>query len=164
MIPVLPIIFVILSAIVLGAGLMVVTNRNIFHSALYLVLAFIGVAGLYVLLEAEFLAAVQILIYVGAVAVLILFAIMLSGPTFRRSDTQLNEQWPLVVIFALLFFGVLVFVLLQVQWATVEAAVPSDYLVSMGKDLMGPYMLPFEVASVLLLVAMIGAILIARER
>jgi len=164
MIPVLPIIFAILSLIVLGAALMVVTNRNIFHSALYLILTFIGVAGLYVLLEAEFLAAVQILIYVGAVAVLILFAIMLSGRTFREPSRQLNEQWPLAAIFAVLFFGVLAYVLLRVPWATVEAAVPANYLVNLGQDLMGPYLLPFEVASVLLLVAMIGAILIARER
>ncbi|MGQ9584194.1 MAG: NADH-quinone oxidoreductase subunit J family protein [Anaerolineae bacterium] len=164
MIPVLPILFVVLSLIVLGAALMVVTNRNIFHSALYLILAFVGVAGLYILLEAEFLAGVQVLVYVGAVAVLILFAIMLSGRYLARPGRQLNEQWPLAAIFAALFFGVLVFVLLQVPWATVEASVPADYLAQLGQDLMGPYLLPFEVASVLLLVAMIGAILIARER
>lgn len=164
MFPVVPIVFAVLSVIVLGAAVMVVTNRNLFHSALYLILAFLGMAGLYILLEAEFLAGVQVLIYVGAVAVLILFAIMLSGRYMQDPGRQLNQQWPLAAIFAVLFFGVLTFVLLQVRWATVQAEVPGDYLTRLGQDLMGPYVLPFEVASVLLLVAMVGAILIARER
>ncbi len=164
MFPIVPIVFAVLSVIVLGAAVMVVTNRNLFHSALYLILAFLGMAGLYVLLEAEFLAGVQVLIYVGAVAVLILFAIMLSGRYMQDPGRQWNQQWPLAAIFAVLFFGVLAFVLLQVRWATVQAEVPSDYLNRLGQALMGPYVLPFEVASVLLLVAMVGAILIARER
>jgi len=161
MFPIVPIVFAVLSVIVLGAAVMVVTNRNLFHSALYLILTFLGMAGLYVLLEAEFLAGVQVLIYVGAIAVL---AIMLSGRYLQDPGRQLNQQWPLAAIFAVLFFGVLAFVLLQVRWATVQAEVPGNYLTRLGQDLMGPYVLPFEVASVLLLVAMVGAILIARER
>jgi NADH-quinone oxidoreductase subunit J len=158
------VVFVILGLVALGSGLGVVTSRNLFRAALLLVLTFFAVAGLYVLLEAEFLAAVQVLIYVGAIAVLILFAIMLAGQSIQNPGRQLNEQWPLAAISGALLLGVLVFILLQVQWPVSDATPPQNAIMQLGVDLMGRYLLPFEVASVLLLVAMVGAILIARER
>jgi NADH:ubiquinone oxidoreductase subunit 6 (subunit J) len=157
-------IFIAFSATALGAALAVVTNKNIFHSALFLIVALLGVAGLYVLLEAPFIAVVQVLIYVGAVSTLILFAIMLTRRLMNAGERQRNEQWLLSAIVAVGLFVVLVLLLVQVNWPVVNVAVPDDYLNRLGQDLMGRYVLPFEVAAVLLLAALVGAIVIARER
>jgi len=159
-------IFVVLTAITLGGALGVVTSRNILHGALYLVLSLSGVVGYYVLLNAGFLAAVQLLIYIGAIAILILFAIMLSRGIMAQRQSQRNEQWWMAALVTLLIFVVLAVVLWQVQWPVADAAAlaaPSSSLNQLGQDLMGPYMIPFEVASVLLLVALVGAVVLARE-
>jgi NADH-quinone oxidoreductase subunit J len=158
------IIFLILSAITLGAAVAVVTSRNLFHSALFMVLSFVGVAGLYILLEAGFLAAVQILVYVGAISILIIFAIMLTRRLMAKDLVQRNAQWAISGLVALLLFVVLAFVLLRVDWPVVEAAVSRESISILGQELMSTYVLPFEVASVLLLVALVGSIIIARER
>ena len=158
------VVFIILSLITLGAALAVVTSKNLFHSALFLILSFVGVAGLYVLLEAPFLAAVQILVYVGAIAILIVFAIMLTRRLMAKDLVQRNAQWGWSALGAVLLFVALGLVLLQVNWPVVEAAVPEETISILGQDLMGTYLVPFEVASVLLFVALVGSIIIARER
>jgi NADH-quinone oxidoreductase subunit J len=158
------VVFIILSLITLGAALAVVTSKNLFHSALFLILSFVGVAGLYVLLEAPFLAAVQILVYVGAIAILIVFAIMLTRRLMAKDLVQRNAQWGWAALGAVLLFVALGLILLQVNWPVVEAAVPEETISILGQDLMGAYLVPFEVASVLLLVALVGSIIIARER
>ena len=160
------VIFIILSAVALIGALGVVLSRNLFHAAIFLVLSFVGVAGFYVLLEAEFLAMIQILVYVGAISILIIFAIMLSrrlmSPDFKAS----NEQWLWALVAAVALFAILVIVLIQVDWPVAQAEVPSGTLVELGKALVDPgqYLLVFEVASVLLLVALVGAVIVARER
>ena len=156
--------FIILSIITLGAALAVVTSKNLFHSALFLVLSFVGVAGLYILLEAGFLAAVQILVYVGAISILIIFAIMLTRRLMAKDLVQRNAQWGISGLVALLLFAVLVFVLLRVNWPVVGGDVTRESISILGQELMSTYALPFEVASVLLLVALVGSIIIARER
>jgi NADH-quinone oxidoreductase subunit J len=158
------VVFVIFSLITLGAALAVVTSKNLFHSALFLILSFVGVASLYVLLEAPFLAAVQILVYVGAIAILIVFAIMLTRRLMAKDLVQRNAQWGWSALGAVLLFVALGLILLQVNWPVVEAAVPKETISILGQDLMGRYVMPFEVASVLLLVALVGSIIIARER
>jgi NADH-quinone oxidoreductase subunit J len=157
-------VFIILSIITLGAALAVVTSKNLFHSALFLILSFVGVAGLYILLEAGFLAAVQILVYVGAISILIIFAIMLTRRLMAKDLVQRNAQWGISSLVALLLFVVLGFVLLRVNWPVVEATVPQESISILGQELMSTYALPFEVASVLLLVALVGSIIIAREK
>jgi NADH:ubiquinone oxidoreductase subunit 6 (subunit J) len=157
-------VFVASSLIALGAALLVVTNKNLFHGALFLILALLGVAVLYILLEAPFIAMVQVLIYVGAISTLILFAIMLTRRLMSAGQRQSNEQWLLSAMVALGLFIVLALLVVQVNWPVVNAAVPEDYLSRLGQDLVGRYVLPFEVASVLLLAALVGAIVIARER
>lgn len=156
-------IFVLFSLITLGAGLAVVTNNNIFHSALYLILSFVGVAGLYILLEAPFMAAVQIMVYVGAIAVLIVFAIMLTRRLMDEDVVQRNEQWLLSALGAVLLFAGLAFILFQANWPVVAGAVPGDTISDLGRDFMGIHLIPFEVTSILLLVALVGSIFIARE-
>jgi len=156
-------VFLLFSAITLGAGLAVVTSKNILHSAFYLILSFVGVAGLYVLLEAPFLAVVQILVYVGAIAVLIVFAIMLTRRLMSKDLIQQNAQWIWAGLGTLGLFAALAFILFQVEWPTAAASAPENQVNLLGEALVGPYLVPFEVASILLLIALVGSIIIARE-
>jgi NADH-quinone oxidoreductase subunit J len=160
------ILFVVFGAVTLGAGLMVVTRRNVFHAALFLILSFFGVAGLYVLLEAPFLAGVQLFIYVGGIAILIIFAIMLTRNMMNPDVLGANQQWWTAALVAVLLCGVLGWVVLNHDWGTTPGPVPEHSIALLGQTLTDPqgFVLPFELASVLLLVALIGAVTIARER
>ena len=158
------IIFIIASLVTLGAAWKVVTGKNVFHNALFMILSFIGVAALYVLLEAGFLAVMQILIYVGAISILIIFAIMLSRRIMSEDQTQHNSQWWIAAIVSVALFVVLGVMLLKVTWPAGTAEIPKDIIALLGESFMSTYVLPFEVASVILLVALVGSIMIARER
>ncbi len=158
------VIFAILALTTLGAALGVVLSHNLLRSALWLILAFFGIAGIFVLLEAEFVAVVQVLVYIGAIATLVIFAVMLSRNYFDAAAPRFNEQYGLVAGFAALLFVALAVVVTRVQWPASAGAVPADAIQRLGSDFVGPYVVPFEVASVLLVVAMIGAILLAREK
>jgi NADH-quinone oxidoreductase subunit J len=169
------IVFLVLSGITLGGGLLVVISRNLFHAALYLMLSLFGVAGLFVLLTAPLLAGFQVVVYIGAIAILIIFAIMLTPQVTRMSETR-TAQWPLALLVAALFFVMLVAVVTPLMDElgaddfnadfTEEdpAGVPADTLVEIGEQLVDPhgFMLPFELASVLLMAALIGAVLLVR--
>ena len=157
-------IFIVLSLVTLGSAAMVVTSRSLFRSALWLILAFFGIAAIFILLNAEFLAVVQVLVYIGAIATLIIFAIMLSRNVMDPSGQRFNSQWGVVAGFAALLFVILVALLTRVRWPVSAESVPPDAIALLGEAFVGPYVVPFEVASVLLVVAMIGAIIIARER
>jgi NADH-quinone oxidoreductase subunit J len=159
-----PVIFGILALVTLGAALMVVTTQNLLRSALWLILAFFGIAGIFVLLHAEFLAVVQVLVYVGAIATLIIFAVMLTRKLMDPHQPRFNSQWGVVGGFAALLFVVLAAIVTRVAWPVIAAEPPADALQRLGADFVGSYVVPFEVASVLLVAAMIGAIIIARER
>jgi NADH-quinone oxidoreductase subunit J len=158
------VMFFVLSAVTLVSSALVVTTRSLFRSALWLILAFFGIAGLFVLLNAEFLAVAQVLIYVGAISTLIIFAIMLSRGVMDPGAQRFNSQWGLAAGFGAVFFVLLSAVLTRVQWPVSPGAAPAGGIQQLGADFVGPYVIPFEVASVLLVVAMIGAIIIARER
>ena len=160
------VLFIIFGIITVGAALMVVTRRNVFHAALFLILSFFGVAGLYVLLEAPFLAAVQLFIYVGGIAILIIFALMLTRDMMNPNVTGANRQWWLAALAAVALCAVMGWVVLNHEWVTTTEPVSPDSIINLGKALVDPagLVLPFEVASVLLLVALIGAVTIARER
>jgi NADH-quinone oxidoreductase subunit J len=157
------VIFYILAALIIGSGVMVVSMKNIFHSALFLVLCFFSVAGIYVLLSAEFLAAVQVLIYVGAITILMIFAIMLTARLYSAQIRQTNEQVipGLIIVGALLV--ITIFTLSKTAWklSSESAQIPS--IAGIGKLLLTTYVLPFEIVSVVLLSALIGAIIIARR-
>jgi len=167
------IVFLMVSAITLGGGLLVVSARNLFHAGLYLMVALLGVAGLFVLLTAPFLAGVQVVVYVGAIAILIILAIMLT-PSVTQMPAIFNRQWAFNLALAVFFFVLLVSVVSPIMddlgvddWGADfteknPAGVPADSVVNLGKDLVDPdkYMLPFEVASVLLMAALIGAVLL----
>jgi NAD(P)H-quinone oxidoreductase subunit 6 len=156
---------VILSAMVVGAAMGVVLLPNIVYSAFLLGGVFISIAGLYLLLNADFVAAAQVLIYVGAVNVLILFAIMLVNksqpyPEFKLSGLR-NTITALVCI---ALFSLLTITLTSTNWAVQPATfVLTSTLVTIAKHFFFDYLLAFELASVLLLVALVGAIVIARR-
>ena len=163
------IIFLITAVATLGAALYVVTARNLVHAALALIATFFGVAIVFVLLEAGFLAAVQVVLYIGAIAILIIFAIMLTRRVMQDSGPQTNEQWWLSALLALALFAALWVVLQQVpvlQNVTTGPAISPDYIKQLGAGFVDPnqYLLPFELASVLLLVALVGSIVIAGEK
>lgn len=160
-------VFIVLSAITLLGAWIVITNRNLYRAALGLVLSFFGVAGLYALLNVGFLAVVQVLIYVGAISILIIFAIMLTRGVMDRDVVQRNTQWAISLLVALALFGVLGYTLAfrtTDQWSVSGAGLPEEPIAALGEALVVTYALPFEVASVLLLVALVGAIVIAREQ
>lgn len=158
-------IFAVMTLFVLGGGLGVVISRNLFHAALYLVLALFGISGLFILLEAPFLAAVQILVYVGAISVLITITIMVTRRVMGVANA-VNTQWPLSAVAAVLVLVTLGFVAMNVFGGLSPVAdVPPGSIEQIGAGFANPlaFMLPFEVASVLLLAALIGAIVVARE-
>jgi len=160
------ILFLIFAAIILGSAYKVVTTKNMIHAAFWLIATLFGVAVLYVMLSAGFLAMVQIVVYIGAIAILFIFAIMLTRKDLRDS-APLNDRWSWAAVLSLLTFGGF-FVLLR-NWSgftkTATADVPVDMIERMGTALVSPnaYILPFEVASVLLLAALIGAVYVAAD-
>jgi NADH-quinone oxidoreductase subunit J len=155
--------FFAFAALTLGSAAMVVLSKNLMHSALFLVLTFFSVAGLYVLLEAEFLAAIQVLIYVGAVAVLYLFALMLTRGVTGQGMRQSNSQIIPAAIVALLFVGIMAPVAWLGNWQLSSLPPEPDTIPMLGQSLMTTYALPFEVMGMVLLVALVGAIILARE-
>jgi NADH-quinone oxidoreductase subunit J len=162
------IIFVLLSAFILGAGVAVVTVKNIIHAALWLIATFFGVGALYLLMEAEFVAVVQVLVYVGAISILILFAIMLTRHVTGEGVRQLYKRWWLALLVAAGLFGLLIVpTVFNYNWEGASPAPAQPQAISsaaeLGRAFMSEYLLPFELASVLLLVALIGAIVIAFE-
>lgn len=157
-------LFIFMALFTLGMALGTVTSRNIFHSALFLVGSFAGVGVLYFLLEAEFVAVAQIIIYIGAIATLIIFAIMLSRSVTGQNSSPVNQQWYIAALGSVLLFAVLAWLLSRIDFRPVQQAVPEDAIALIGTALVSEYIIPFEAASVLLLVALMGAILIARER
>jgi len=160
-------VFIVLGAITLAGAGIVITNRNLYRAALGLVLSFFGVAGLYALLNAGFMAVVQVLIYVGAISILIIFAIMLTHRVMDRRAVQRNSQWIVSALMSLALFGVLGYTLafrVADVWTASGASPPEKPIEMLGEALVTTYALPFEVASVLLLVALVGAIFIAREK
>lgn len=161
------VLFVLFGLMVLGGAIAVVTVRNLFHAALWLMLVFFGMAGFYVLLEAPFFAAAQLFIYMGAIGILIIFAIMLTRAFMRQPMPRANEQCWLAALLAAVLLGVIVFLILQnIRPDIMAEAVPENTIHILGVTLVDPtgYALPFEVASVLLVIALIGAVTIVRER
>lgn len=160
----LAIAFWILAVVGVAAALAVVLLRNIFRAALALILCFLTIAGLYVTLSADFLAAVQVLIYVGAIAILIILAIMLTREVQQGGLTN-KLQIPVLVVVVLLL-GALIYTVVSTPWA-VSAAMPlvPTTPVLAGKLFgEGGFILVVEMAAVLLLVAILGAIVLVREK
>jgi len=158
--------FWILSGVTIVAALGIMLSRNLLHAVMFLILTFIGVAGFFVLLSAEFLAMAQIIIYVGAIAVLVLFAVLLT-PRAGRDNGETKTLVPAVLLAACLG-AIALLVITETNWSTVpdSAAVnesPRVPATDLGEALLSTWVLPFELASVLLTAALVGAIMLVRS-
>ena len=140
----------------------VVTSRNIFHCAVFLALALFCIAGVYLFLSAEFLAVVQVLIYVGAIVTLFLFAIMLTANIGDRSIRHTNRQVLAGSVIAIMICAFFIFVIVGEPWKKALVQAQPLTLQEIGKSLMSVYALPFEVISLILLAVLVGAIVIGR--
>ena len=165
----LQIVFLITAVVTLGSALMVVTSRHLIHAALWLILALFGVAVLYVVLNAGFRAVAQVELYIGAIAILVIFAVMMTRTLIEDFTKQLNAQWWVAALLSVVLFAGLAWML--GSWEGFSTPLPpmavgADPLRQLGVALVSPnaYVIPFELASVLLLGALIGSLLIARER
>jgi NADH:ubiquinone oxidoreductase subunit 6 (subunit J) len=152
--------FWVLAAITVGSAFGVAAVRNLIHAVVLLIASFVGVAGLYVTLSADFIAVAQVLIYIGAISVLILFAIVLT-PTASRDNAETFLRTPALALAALVAVT-LSYVAIDTSWPVVDRAGFGETASVIGEALLKKYVLPFEIASALLLVAIIGAIILVR--
>jgi len=159
------VLFFVLAFIAVGAAVGVIAQRNAARSALFLLVNFCCLAGLYVLLNAQFVAIVQVIIYAGAVVVLFLFIVMLLGMERAEETPDLRRyQWVAgILLGGLLLFGI-VWALIPQQTETVQALVRVDNVKAIGAALLTDFAIPFELSSVLLLVAIIGAVVLAKTK
>ena len=155
--------FAIMAITMVAAALRMVTTRNVVHAALYLVIVLAGVAGLFILLGAEFLGVTQIMVYIGAIVVLFLFGIMLTKGSFGDDDGVTGERRLMAGLVGLLVFGVMAAALVgSFADAEISRSGPST-TADIADSIFGDYIVPFEAVSVLLLAALIGAIVVARQ-
>ena len=150
-----------LGAVAVGAGALVVTSRHLVRAGLYLVVCLGAVAGLYLVLGAELVAWVQVLIYVGAVVILLLFAVMLTRAPIGPADDLDRPAWPAALVGAGSGLGLAAMFVSAYGWTAVRTAEPGTAGL-MGERIFGSWVLPFEVVSVLLLAALIGSIVVSR--
>jgi NADH-quinone oxidoreductase subunit J len=150
-----------LAGLTLGSAAMIILVRNLLHAVLFLILSFVGIAGLYITLSADFVAVTQVLIYAGAIAVLMIFAVMLT-PRSDRNNAGNFLQLPALLLSSLVIAGV-TFVVLETDWREAGRGPFDSTATAIGEALLSPFVLPFEIASVLLVAAMIGAIVLVRE-
>ena len=156
-------VFYLVAIVTVGSALMVAFSRNIIYSAFSLLGTFAGVAGIYVFLGADFVAAVQLLIYVGGILILILFAVML---THRITDVEITNR-AAGRIPALIVTGVFIYLLVQTvretPWVKAKEIIYQPTTAKIGDLFLDSYLLPFELASLVLLAALIGAVVISRK-
>lgn len=158
------ILFAFLAVTMSGAALMVVTTRNVIHAALYLVATLSGAGALYVLLYAQFVAWVQILVYVGAVVVLMLFGLMLTRAPIGKGNLDNDQRLIAALCAGAIFFVISSVTINAFQGQAIDLGRASGTPTSsVGEVIFSVYVLPFEAVSVLLLAALIGAIVVARK-
>ncbi len=162
------IFFILFAALILGAALKVVTARNLLYAAFWLVATLLGVAVMYVFLNAGFLAMVQVVVYVGAIAILFAFTVMLTRRD-KEAALALNKNWGFAAVISVAVFAMLAYMMSAFSgFSTTASAMPADFdaVSQLGLTLVSPtgYVLPFEVASVLLLAALVGAIYLAAKK
>lgn len=156
------VIFYFVAALAVTGGLGVVLARNVIHSALFLILALLAVAGVFILLAAEFLAIVQVLIYGAAVTILVLFAMMLTRVQDMPKALD-GPQRPFAFLAAAAFLGISVTAVVTAEWPGETERITAIPLRDIGQTLFRDWIVPFEVASLVLLVTLIGAIILARS-
>ncbi len=155
--------FLVFAAFTVLASLAVVLSRNLFHSALWLAAAFLGIASIYILLSADFVGMSQIIVYVGAISVLMLFAIMLTEDVVGARGTRVRGGWVAVVPVAMAVGALLFRWFAGYSWPRLQDAGEQKTAGVIGQAFIQKYLFAFELTSVILLVALIGAIMLAKE-
>ncbi|MFA6599033.1 MAG: NADH-quinone oxidoreductase subunit J [Ignavibacteriaceae bacterium] len=158
------ILFYVFAVITLVSAFFVVTFKNIIYSAYSLLLTFLGVAGIYVLLGADFIAIVQVIVYVGGILILILFGVMLTN---KIQNIPIKTEASFIIPASITvgaFGGILVSTFINTRWKSMPAELPFATLTDVGHLLMNEYILIFELLGILLLVALVGAASIARKQ
>ena len=155
------ILFFYFGGVTVLSALVAVASPNLIQSALSLLITFVHIAGLYILLHAEFIATVQIIVYAGAILVLYLFVLMLFNP--KRESLYLHRQWPVALFLGIVLLGLMVFAAFRSSLLGQQGTLPTNlgHTQALGKVLFTDFIFPFELASFILLVAMFGAILLS---
>lgn len=163
--------FYAIAAMIVVSAIRVVTTQNVVHAALYLVAVLAGVGAQYVLLTAEFVAATQVLVYIGAIIVLVLFGVMLTRSRIGRDQDLTHKHWLAGAATAVLLLGVMAYSLVD-EYGWTRTPLPADTRIAhvdgsntatVSDAVFGQYLVPFEVISVVLLAALVGAIVLARR-
>jgi NAD(P)H-quinone oxidoreductase subunit 6 len=155
-------VFYLLAAITVASGLGVVFTTNVLHSALALMGTLLGVAAMFVLLGADFLGVIQLLVYVGGILVLTLFAVMLTSRVDVRVSNRAVGRVPAAVVTLVVFIS-MTRAITTATWVATAPGAPEPTVYGIGSAFLGSYVLPFEIASLVLLVALIGAVTVSRK-
>ena len=157
-------LFMGLCGLIIGSAFMVVTSPNLVHSAVSLLFTFFGIAAIYIYLYADFIAATQVVVYVGGILVLIIFGVMLTNKIENATITSKTHNKIPGVIFSGLLLLLQFYAIFNTNWLVNENAAKDSTIVDIGELLLGKYLLPFEVVSILLLAALIGAAMLSRKK
>ncbi|MGA7917916.1 MAG: NADH-quinone oxidoreductase subunit J [Candidatus Acidiferrales bacterium] len=162
------ILFCFFSLLAVGSAILMVTRRNIVHAAVFLITTLLATAGIFLLLQAEFLFIVQVILYVGGIMVLFVFVIMLVNLDVSMRLVQFNRQWLVAGVLSLVLAAQVLFAVwagrVSLRLPAMQADISPKNTEAVADALFSKYMLPFEIASILLLVAMIGAVVMAKRR
>ncbi len=161
--PITTILFYVLAFIIVVSAVMVVFNKNVIHSAFALFFTLFAISGIYVLLKADFIAITQIMVYVGGILILLIFGVMLTTKITNVELKTKNLNVIPSVIFSLGIVTILIFIIFSTKWNIKQAVENEETITHIGKALLSTYLLPFEIASVVLLVALIGSAMFARK-
>jgi len=161
------IIFLYFAAVIIVSAVLMVTRRNPIHSVMFMLLLFFHIAGVFVLLNAEFIAAVQLIVYAGAILILYLFVVMLLNVDRETQAARANRFWPWLAGFGIIIAG-------EIALLVLHGTFPADRsqavkhagagVKELGTELYTNYLVPFEVASVILLVGLVGAVMLAKKK
>ncbi|AEG60077.1 NADH-quinone oxidoreductase subunit J [Desulforamulus ruminis] len=154
--------FVLLGGLILGSALLVVTLKNLVHSVLWLIVTFIGVAGIFLMLNADFVAAVQVLVYAGAVCIMLVFGVMLVQRPDMKNSNPVNYRFKLAAPVVGGLFILIGLFAAKAQWVYSGKEVPQNTVQALAPILLADFVIPFEVAAILLTVALTGALVLVK--
>lgn len=160
-------IFIYFAVVILASAVLMITRRNPIHSVMFMLLLFFHIAGVFVLLNAEFLAAVQLIVYAGAILILYLFVVMLLNVDKEISAARANRFWPWMTAFGVLVAGEIMLLVSRGAFSA-DTGQPMRFAAGagvreLGEVLYQKYLVPFEIASIILLVGLIGAVMLAKK-
>lgn len=158
-----PVVFYFLAGMIILPAVAVVVSRNLFHAALSLIVSFLGIAGIYVALAAPFVAGMQVMVYAGAIAVILLFAFMLTHDIANPMQESGKLHQTAAGVACVLLGGALLRLMMSSGWESLQAQAGPKSLEVLGKSFLTTYLVPFELVSVLLLMTLVGAIVVARK-